>query len=173
MKEAEVKILEVNRREVERKLRSLGARKEGERDLHAIYFDFPDGLLKERGSTLRLRKEGKTSVLCFKGFISNKGAKIREETETEVSDFDTIRKIIGSLGMTPWLETRKRRITYRLDGAAIEFDKYVGKNRHIPEFIEIEAKSPADIARIARVLGFSRKDFRIWSTVELIRHYSK
>jgi len=173
MKETEVKILEIDRKTIERKLRSLGARKMSDKKMYFLCFDFNDGSLKKANNLLRLRKEGDKTILTFKGFVSDKNVRVREEIEVEVSDFKTARTILEMLGLSVWLEMRKRRIAYHLDGTHFEFDKYLGKHSYIPEFLEIEGKDAKTIRRYVKLLGFSSKDCKLWTAVKLIRHYSK
>jgi adenylate cyclase class 2 len=173
MKEIEVKILEIDRKKVEKRLRSLGARKTLDGRIKALYFDCPDRSLRKAKDALRLRKVDSRTVLTFKKFVKDGFAKVREELETEVSDFDKARSILQNLGFSVWLEMEKHRTTYELNGAHFEFDKYKGKYGFIPEFLEIEAKSPSQIHKYAKLLGFKKSDCKPWTSWELIKHYER
>lgn len=173
MREIEVKILGINRKDIEKKLRSMGAKKVFDGKIDALFFDFDDNAIKKAKNTLRLRKEGDIAKLTFKEHISRHKAKIKKEHEVEVSDFESIRTILKSLGLRVWKKATKRRVSYELKGTRFEFDKYIGKYRFIPEFMEIEASDVKTIYRYARLLGFKDKDCRPWSTSDVSRHYSK
>src|SRR5215470_9180336 len=112
-KETEVKIKVEQVKAFERKLKKLGAKRVGAGDgrVHEFntIFDTPDGGLAKHGQLLRIRTEtpgGKTKaggakriVLTFKQpmvrGVDDEGArfKIREETETELTDSGALAKI--------------------------------------------------------------------------------
>ncbi len=123
MRETEIKILEIDRDKVEKRLRTLGARKVFDGEIHALYYDDPAGSIRKRKGTLRLRKEGPKAVLTYKSHVGDRGAKIRDEKEVHVSDFGTARSILESLGFSPWLEMKKHRTSFRLRGCHFEFDR--------------------------------------------------
>ena len=170
--EIEVKILEINRTQVEAKLVSLGAVKVFDDEIHARYYDFPDRRLKSSGMTLRLRKEGPKAVVTLKMDVANVAAKERKEHETEVADFEAMRAIIEGMGMVVWLEMKKHRTRYRLGDAHVELDRYHGNYDYIPEFLEIEGRDMETVFRHAAALGFGRNECRPWDAVELAAHYS-
>ncbi len=172
MRETEVKILDINRADVEARLAALGAERVFDGTLRAQLFDFEDRHLSKSGNVLRLRSEGDRIVLTFKGPVGDSQAKVRQEIEMTVGDFDNCREILAKLGLAPVLETRKRRTTYRLQGAQIMIDKYSGAHAHIPEFLEIEAPDLESIYEVARKLGFSPDDCRPWGFRRLVQHYS-
>ncbi|MBD3314131.1 class IV adenylate cyclase [Candidatus Woesearchaeota archaeon] len=167
MKEIEVKILDIDKKEVEEKLVSLGAEKVFEGDVNALFFDFDDGSVRAAGKTIRLRKMGDKSFLTAKSPVSQENVKIKEEYETEVSDFEEIRRILESAGMSVWLAMRKHRTTYRLDNVSFEIDKHNDQYSHIPEFLEIEAKDAKTIYKYAEMLGFNRDDCKPWTILEI------
>ena len=173
MREAEVKILDIRRTEVESRLRSLGAEKVFDGEIHALYYDDASGSVRGRKGALRLRKEGKKAVLTYKGHVGDKGAKVREETEVRVSNFDQTRSILEALGFSVWLEMRKHRTSYLLRGGRFEFDKYAGEYGYIPEFLEIEGPDARTVHALAGLLGFSKKDCKPWDAVKLARHYAR
>ncbi|MGC2064089.1 MAG: class IV adenylate cyclase, partial [Thermodesulfovibrionales bacterium] len=140
---------------------------------HALYYDTPDNAIRGRKTTLRLRKEGGRAILTVKRDISNERAKVREESEVEVSDFDTMRSMLESLGLRVWLEMRKHRVSFELSGLHFEFDRYVDEYAYIPEFLEIEGPSLGVIHEYAALLGFAAGDCRPWDAVNLARHYAE
>ncbi len=173
MTEIEVKILEINRESVEEKLRALGARKTFDDEIHAVYYDIGDNILKKTGKALRLRRQGDRAVVTLKLHAANDFAKQRTEHEVEVCGFEDMRIVLESLGYTPWLETQKHRTSYLYGDAHIELDRYCGEHNYIPEFLEIEGNDTETIWRCAEVLGFSRHKCLPWDISDLIEYYAQ
>ncbi len=171
MTEIEVKILEINRKSVEKKLIALGAKKIFDDEIHAIYYDLWDNSLKKSGKALRLRKEGKRTILTLKLQVENAWAKERAEHEAEVCRFEDMKTVIEGLGYAPWLEMQKHRTSYEFQNTHVELDHYYGQHDFIPEFLEIEGRDIETICRCAEALGFSRHDCRPWDVAELIEYY--
>lgn len=172
MTELEVKILDINRESVERKLVALGAKKTFDDDIHAVYYDLQDNALKKTGKALRLRTEGKRAVLTLKLHRENPLAKERIEHEVEVSGFEEMKMLLAGLGYTPWLDIQKHRTSYKLDGTHVELDRHFGQYDFIPEFLEIEGADIEAIYCCAEALGFSRLNCRFWDVAELIEYYA-
>ncbi len=171
MTEIEVKILEVNPLLIQEKLTAMGAEKHFDGEMHAVFFDFEDGRVKEKGDVLRLRKEGEETILAYKKRVSREGAKIMEEHETAVSNFEEIRTILAYLGIHSFTETRKFRTEYVLGDTHIVIDDYQDELGFIPPFIEIEAPTLARLQEVAGKLGFQPKDCLSWDTHDLVKHY--
>ncbi len=173
MKEIEVKILDTDRKEVEKKLASLGARKIFEGVLEARYYDFKSFPLKKKHLTLRLRKEGARTILTFKKKVPNAKLKIREEHEVELSDFKTAKTILESLGLQDFSGIKKKRTSYALKDVKFEIDKYLGRYSFVPVFMEIEAEDERLIYKYAKMLGFRPEDCKPWTMIDTIRYYQK
>lgn len=172
MREIEIKILGIDKEKTEGELVSLGARKSFEGELHAVYYDSADNSIRKNKAALRLRREGKISVLAFKTHIEDTEAKVRDEMEVEVSDFEAMRAILESAGLSPWLEMKKRRTTYELEGLHFEFDKYHDAYEYVPEFLEIEGADLGTIYKYVDLLGFRKQDCRPWDALQVAQYYS-
>ncbi len=170
MHEVEVKILNVDRNQLEAKLRSLGAEKEFDGEIHALFFDFPDQSIASSQGMLRLRKIGDRTQLTFKNAISSDETKIRDEHEVDVSNFDTARSILQSMGLSVWLEMRKHRTTYSLADAHFEFDKHHDQYAFVPEFLEIEATESDTVYKYAQMLGFEKDDCKPWTILDIVEN---
>ncbi|MFH1589016.1 MAG: CYTH domain-containing protein [archaeon] len=170
MREIEVKILEVNREEVENKLIDLGANKILDDELYAIRFSKKEHLL-EKGILLRLRKEGLKTKLTVKKSIKNKNVKAAHEYEVEVENFEETKKILETLGFEKRDKLKKHRTSYQLKNVRFEFDKYLGEQKHVPEFLEIEAHDEKTIFKYVKILGFKKEDCKPWSSTDVIKHY--
>jgi len=171
MQEIEVKILEINRKKVEQTLIGLGAEKVFDGEIQTFFFDFKDGRIVEAKDVLRLRKEQDKIELTYKKVHITQTAKKAEETTVEVSNLETMKKILENLGLSVRESMEKNRVSYKLDHVRFDIDRYFGSYDFIPEFMEIEAESTASIYKYAELLGFKKEDCLPWSTVELIQHY--
>jgi len=171
MNEVEVKILNIDRKKIEAKLISLGAKKVFDDKVSALFFksktDKPHKHLQ-----LRLRTEGTKAVLTLKTRIPDKELKIRDEHEVEVSDFNEMQIILEGLGYIIYKKTRKHRTSYALDDAHFEFDKYLDEFDFIPEFLEIEATTPKTIHKYADLLGIKKEDCKPWSLKDILKNKS-
>ena len=172
MKEIEIKILGIDRNATEERLIALGAKKVFDGEIHALYYDFPDNSVRNSGCTLRLRQEGEKSVLALKKDIESTEAKIREEHEIEVSDFNEMRYLLEALGLHTWLEMKKHRTSYAFKGVHFEIDEYHDSYNYIPQFLEIEGQDIEAIYASAEVLGFTRDDCKPWDILQVAAYYS-
>ena len=172
MKEVEVKILEINRSKIEKELVHLGAKRILDGEIETTFFDFPDHTLLRKRNLLRLRKENDNIELTFKKVHTNKDAKVAREYTITVSNEETAKKILKSLGLVAIEIMTKHRVSYILSNTRFDMDQYEGKYAFIPEFLEIEAESAQEIWRYAEVLGFKNDDCLPWSTKDLISYYS-
>ncbi len=172
MKEIEVKILEVNRLKIEETLLKLGAKKIFDKDILTLFFDFEDKRIVKAKNVLRLRVEQDKAELTYKKVHFTQTAKTAEEYSVEVSSLETMKKILKNLGLSVIESIKKHRLSYTLDDARFDIDRYGGVYEYIPEFLEIEAKNTDLIYKYAALLGFKEKDCLPWSTTELIGHYS-
>ncbi|MFA5763308.1 MAG: class IV adenylate cyclase [archaeon] len=167
MKEIEVKVIEINQAEVEKKLVQLGAKKIGEYDIDALNFDTIDKKLSSKFNLLRLRKKGK-NYLTFKGKAEQGFAKIVEELEIEVSDFETTKLILEKLGFLAKKTHPKHRVTYKLNNSLIEIDDYF----IIPVFLEIESPNEKELKEIIELFGFEEDKIKSWNGFDLFKHYN-
>lgn len=169
MREIEAKVLEINRKEIEKKLKNVGAKKHGTIKMKAAYFDFPAGSLKKQGKVVRLRLEGKDAVFCLKCRKAKSKLKNMEELETKVENFNETKKMLLGLGLLQEREFSKTRTSYKLGKASIELDKMPG----IPLFLEIEAPSEKLVIQTAKKLGFTQQQLLPWNVFDVLRHYKK
>jgi predicted adenylyl cyclase CyaB len=174
MKEIEIKIIEIDRKKVEDNLATLGASKTFDGDVETRFFDFRDNTITRARNLLRLRRIGDKTDLTFKKFVESQSAKVRDEYEVSVSDFETTRLILESLGLISTWRMEKHRTSYVLSGGVhVDIDKYSGDFSHIPELIEIEGGDISTIRAHAKLLGFGPDDCRSWTTFDLVDYYSR
>ncbi|MBU2637697.1 MAG: class IV adenylate cyclase [Nanoarchaeota archaeon] len=179
MRETEVKVIEIDRNAIIEKLLALGAKKSFEGEIYAVSFDFPDNSIRGSKQTLRLRTKGSKAYLTLKSPVANPDAKIREELEVEVSNFETMKKILESLNLKQWRDVRKTRVSYSMPGILFEFDKYHDEFEYVPDFMEIEVLAENDedamkkIFEYAEKLGILKENCKPWTLNELVKHYTK
>jgi adenylate cyclase class 2 len=169
LKEIEVKILEIDVEEIEKKLKEMGAEKVFEGEVISIYFDFSDKGLEKKGRILRLRQKENKVILTYKKLISQDEAKIMDEYELEVGDFSSMKKIFEGIGLSPLYEFKKKRITYKLNQIHFEIDKYPD----IPAFLEVEAPDLSTIDEMVSELGFSKEKVNSYSIKDVLEYYGK
>lgn len=167
MQEMEVKVIDINKEEIIKKLLDLGAKKIFEGDIQASSYDFEDDRLTKDASFIRLRKMGDKPFLTFKKKITQDHAKVMEETETEVDDFDEMHRILLALGLKPAKDYVKKRTSYKLGKARFEIDEY----EKIPAYLEIEAPSIDLINAYVEKLGLDKEKVKTWTGKELLEHY--
>ncbi|MFH1053087.1 MAG: CYTH domain-containing protein [Candidatus Woesearchaeota archaeon] len=169
MKEIEVKIIEIDKDEIIKKLLDLGAEKVFEGNIYAVHYDFKDNSLKIGKSFVRLRKRGDKSFLAYKKKISKDKAKVMEEIETEVSDFDDTHNILLSIGLIPYLDYNKKRTSYKFKKILFEIDEY----EDIPPLLEIEAPSVEIIDEMVKKLRLDKEKVKNWTGRDLYENYGK
>jgi len=172
MKEIEVKILEVNRKKIVETLTGLGAKRVFDGEIQTMFFDFKDASIVKAKDVLRLRKEQDKIELTYKKVHITETAKLAEEYSVEVSNLETMKKILESIGLSITESMKKHRVSYTIDHTRFDIDCYVGDYEYIPEFMEIEAENTDLIHKYAALLGFKAEECLPWSTEELIRYYS-
>jgi len=173
MKEIEIKIIEIDRKRVQDDLATLGATKTFDGDVETWFFDFHGDTIMRARDLLRLRRVGDKTDLTFKKFVESRSAKVRNEYEVSISDFETMSLILESLGLVSTLRMKKHRTSYRLkSGLEVDIDKYTGEYSHIPELLEIEGEDAETIYLHAKLLGFQPEECRPWTTFDLIDYYS-
>ena len=167
MLEIEIKILEIDPLEIERKLLNLGAKKEVTVLVVDKSFDFSNHFLNKRKQLLRLRVLGDKFYLAHKGNMQKSEiARIVEETETQIYDAKIMESILKKIGLQIVKHREKKRTSFILGNARCEIDQYP----QIPPYMEIEG-SEKDILDIIGKLGYSLKDTTKMSASKVLKKY--
>ena len=151
---------------MEARILSLGGRL-GDPRVHEINlrFDTPDQSLLETGKLLRLRTD-RRARLTYKGPGDERaGARLREELEFTVSDFETARKLFEALGYQVMMMYEKYRTTYILGDLEIVLDEMP-----YGDFIEIEGPDGESIQKVAEGLGLDWERRILLSYTVLFEH---
>ncbi|MFH1840790.1 MAG: class IV adenylate cyclase [Candidatus Shapirobacteria bacterium] len=173
MEEVEVKFLEIDPEEIQKKLLVLGAKKVFDRKFCRRVFDYPDLRLDKQGAWLRVRDEGDQITLTFKqrlGIKSHDGSsndESMEEIEVIVSDFEKTAEILRKIGLEEKHYIENRRIRYLWRGIEFDLDFWP----MIPPLLEIEAKSWKEIEKAIAVLGLDPSKKKIFSAYQVYAIY--
>ena len=172
MKEIEVKILNVDKKKITQVISGFGAEKIFDGEIRTTFFDFGDSRMSKAKNVLRLRKSAKRTLLTFKTILSKEAAKEADEYEVEVSDFQTMKKILEALGLSTSGNIQKHRTSYRLNNVHFDIDRLEKELSYVPTYMEIEAENIDLIYKYAELLGYSAKNCLPWSTEDVINYYS-
>lgn len=163
MKEREVKVLNIDKDEIEKKLKGMGAILLKDEDQTNIRFDTEDNYLKKTyNGYLRLRitknnlNEEIKNTLTFKRNISRDNLRINEETETEVSNWEETVKILQILGYNKKRPGYKHRKSYLYDNIVFEIDTWDEETYPKP-YLEIEMIDEEDLERAIELLQLDRE----------------
>lgn len=148
--EYEVRILEIDVKEVIEKLESLNATKEWDRIQARYVYDF---VPKVPNKWIRLRTNGVKTTLTIKNVVTSK-IDGTQELEIEVDNFERCHLILKELGYEAKAFQENRRIQYSFNGCEVDIDYWPG----IPTYLEIEGPSEEAVYNIVEVLGIRKED---------------
>jgi adenylate cyclase class 2 len=138
--ELELRILDVDVKKVEKKLKSLGATKVGSWNYTRYIYDTNP---VDENKWIRLRYDGKKTELTYKNYKSNLIDGI-EELEIEVSDLEKTKQFLEILGYSYRSVQQNKRIRYMLDDVEIDIDTWP----HLNTFVEVEGPSVDKVNKI-------------------------
>jgi adenylate cyclase class 2 len=163
--ELEVKFNLSGRQKVEKRLAGKAAVRAPRVHEVNLRLDTPDHALLYTGRLLRLRQDTR-SHLTYKGPGSEQGgARLRQELEFTVSDFDTTLHLFEALGYTIMLMYEKYRTTYELGEVEVVVDE-----TPIGDFLEIEGPDGKSIRQAANELGLDWEKRILDSYTMLFEH---
>ena len=143
--EYEVRVLEINQEELEKKLLNLGAKKVADFYYKRRVYDF---IPHTHNKWIRLRTDGTKTTLTIKNIIENTVDGTRE-MEVEVSDFDETNLILNELGYYSRSYQENKRIRYVLNGVELDIDTWP----YIPTYLEIEGQDTNEVQQMIKLLG--------------------
>lgn len=135
--EYEVRILEIDKENIVRKLESLGAVKKGEYNQKRYVYDLKP---VQKDKWIRLRTNGTDTTLTYKDIKSNTIDGTRE-VEFKVENFELTNEFLNKIGFIARNYQENKRIQYILDSVEIDIDTWP----MIPTYLEIEAKSEKEV----------------------------
>lgn len=143
--EYEVRVLEINKEKIMKKLETLGAVKKGEYNQKRYVYDLKP---VQNGKWIRLRTNGNETTLTYKDIVSNTidGTK---EVEFEVESFEDANEFLNRIGFIARSYQENNRIQYILDDVEIDIDSWP----MIPTYMEIEGKDEKEVKKIIEKLN--------------------
>ena len=151
-REVEIKFKVVDVPALQKKLRSLKARRVGKAFERTVRFDTPGDDLEKSNKFVRVRT-GFKNVVTFKQKLGEDTKfKVRKEIELEVSDPQKMEQVIEGLGFTKRLIMEKYREKWEVDACEVVIDELP-----FGVFTEIEG-SRDQIVGAAKSLGFKLTD---------------
>ena len=171
--EVKIRVEEKELSRVKEQLAELGFRRKAERAREEnLLMDYSSGSLTKAGSALRLRRYGQKQILTFKGpRVDDSRLKIREEIETEIGDFQSMKKILEALGMTACFEYGKYREKFELSTDLENVEVCIDETP-VGCFLEIEG-SPDVIEKVALELGWTPDHFINENYVDLYKEQTR
>jgi len=148
--EIEVKFYVADLERMQRRILALGAESKGRVFENNVRYEDENNTLIRKKSLLRLRRDAKT-ILTFKSSppVASTEFKVFNELEVEVSNFETLNRILENLGFHPEQLYEKWRETLILDQTGFCLD-----TMPYGTFLEIEG-SEEDIRAHAAGLGLN------------------
>lgn len=135
--EYEVRVLDIDKEEVLKKLHDLGAVLIGDFFQKRYLYDFKP---VNPSKWIRLRTNGTKSTLTIKN-VEKATVDGTKELEIEVSDFQLTNEILNELGYIPRGIQENKRLQYELNGVEIDIDTWP----KIPTYLEIEGSSEKEV----------------------------
>lgn len=169
MEEPEVKFLNIDPVEIQKKLKQIGAKKVFDRLYRRRVFDYPDWRFQKIGAWIRVRDEGDKVTFAFKrrlGVKSHDGKtddKSMEEIEVEVSDFEKTAKLLTEIGLYEKFYEENRRIRWLLGKLEFDIDFFPA----LEPYLEIEAPSWKEIDRAIKLLNLDPKEKKIFVAYQI------
>ena len=153
--EIEAKIKVNSLQEVAARLSELGAEFLSEHIQKDQYFDNAGRTLTKTDRGLRLRRQRigneEKIFLTYKGAREKDRFKKRQEIEMEVTDGDSVEKLLFAMGYEKAIVFEKKRRVYRLGGCEVALDELP----LLGSFVEIEGPDGEKIADVQKNLGLS------------------
>ena len=173
MEEFEIKFLEVDVPELEKRLLEIGAKKVREYNYSRVIMDYPNLALHKDHSWIRLRTDGKETTLTYKQAITGKsgdrfmGHVGMKEIEVAVEDYDKTSSLLRAIGLTVKTEEKNKRIRYEKGDITFDLDFWP----QIPPYIEIESSSYEKARNAAKELGFNPEEGIIGTAGSVYKKY--
>lgn len=146
--EYEVRVLEIDKDNLVKRLERLGAKKVGEYFQKRYVYDTVE---KSDGKWLRLRTNGTKSTLTYKS-VEKDAIDGTKEVEIVVDDFERTNELLEKIGIYSRNYQENKRIQYFLDDVEIDIDTWP----FIPTYVEIEGKNEESVYKIVDKLELDK-----------------
>ncbi len=173
MREREIKVLNIDKNEIEKKLINIGAVLVKDENQINYRFDTDDGFLKKTyKGYLRIRiiknnLSGETkNTMTFKRNIKRDSLRVNEEIDTDLSDWENAAKIIEILGYKRKRPGYKHRRSYMYQNILFEIDTWDEKTYSKP-YLEIEVSTDEELEKAIILLNLDRSQITTKSIDDL------
>lgn len=171
--EVEVKYKVANLEDIEYQLIEWGAKLEEIVIQRDLYFNHPSRDFAKTDEAFRIREEGESTFLTYKGSKISKKSKTRKEIEFKISQAKEAAEMLELLGFKKVLVVSKQRRIYKLDdvnwcldevdslGSFLELEKIVKYKKDIPKTLD-------SIFELVAKVGLKPKENITTSYLELL-----
>lgn len=174
MLELEVKVLNIDADEMEKKLQDLGAVLIGKKSQVNTVYDTDDRKISggDSRSYMRIREEldnlngGQSSTLTMKQLVESHGLRKSKETNVRISSKDDMEFIMSQLGVKTINVGKKERTSYVYEDIRFDIDIW-DKETYPHPYMEIEVKCREDLEKAKLLLGISDENVSTKSIKEL------
>ncbi|MDO5725421.1 MAG: class IV adenylate cyclase [Tissierellia bacterium] len=173
--EREIKVLNIDLSEFEKRLIKLGAKYLGQEYQENIVIENEtDSIEKNLNAYLRIRTtekknlDSRSSEFTLKKIIKDKEFKTAEEITTSISDKDKLLEILENLGFHIKYRGYKNRKSYLYKSARIDLDIW-DKDTYPYPYAEIEFTNSKEKENILKELAINPKDIVLDTITELRR----
>ncbi len=175
-REIEVKLLGIDGRELEKKIKDLGGVFLGQEDQENINIWSSKNYWPQDQGYLRLRtikKEGATErEFTFKKQVSNQGVRDNYEYTTHIDEPEALIEILKCVGFDCFDKGLKQRRSYSYKDCRFDFDQWDERTYPKP-YVEIEAPSQEVLYQVIHALEIPEESVSTLSIAELKKLWKK
>lgn len=174
-KELEVKVLGIDKEDMIKKLKEIGAKKIKDENQKNIILDTEDkiienkynGYLRIRTTKNNINNEYKKNI-TLKRILSDKEYRENKEIEVNIDNDDNMFNIFKMLGLVTNYIGYKERISYKYDDILFEIDSW-DKDTYPDTYMEIEIQDKNDLDKAIKLLNLDENNITTKSITELRR----
>ncbi len=179
MKELEVKILNIDIEEMEKKILAIGGELIAKEVQTNTLLDREDGFIEnDLDAYMRIREtkslisEEATITLTLKQRVKREGIRENIETNVDINDKDKMVSILSLLGYGVRQVGYKERTSYKLEDIRFDIDRWDKETYPYP-YMEIEVAKKDDLDMIIGRLKIPQENISTKSIVDLQRELNK
>lgn len=150
-KEYETKVIHINKEEIIKKLKDLGAKKTKDALMRRWVFDWVDKDPEKVNEWIRLRDEGDKTTITYKNKTEDADTK---EIEVEVNNFNDAALLLQQIPFKRKFYQENKRIVYELNEIEFMIDTWPGLKPHL----EVEGKSKEKMIEGLTLLNLNGKE---------------
>lgn len=166
--EIECRFLEVNKSDLIKKLRQLGAVDKGEVLLQETIIYDKELEWPKQMRFVRLRKSGDSVKVTYKEHQSYT-IDGTYEIEFGIDDYKKAELLFEKIGLNPHRHQQKYRHTFELNTVTVDIDTWPS----IPVYVELEGNAEEDLKNVAQILGFDWEKADMHSAAWVIENVYK